>query len=147
MKKGRNRGTGDGGNNHPTVVAVFNTSPDVVDLLRRALEPAGLVTVSALTHQIREGLVNVEAFLKQHDPRVIVYDIAAPYDANWNLFQHLCRLDAMRRRDVVLTSMNAAQVEKLVGRDLRVYEIVGKPYDLDQIVRAVKEASRARPTR
>jgi len=28
-----------------------------------------------------------------------------------------------------------------------VFEIVGKPYDLDRLVHAVKEASRARPTR
>ena len=72
--------------NDPLVAAVFNTSPDLVDLVRRAFEPAGIVTVSVLTHQIREGAIDLEAFIRQHDPRVIVYDIAPPYDANWALF-------------------------------------------------------------
>lgn len=131
----------------PLVAAVFNTSPDIVDLMRRAFEPAGIVTVSVLTHQIREGVVDVEGFLRQHDPAVIVYDIAPPYDANWQLFQHISRMQAMKGRPIVLTSMNTRHVENLAGRNERVYEVVGKPIDMDAIVRAVKEASRSRPTR
>jgi CheY-like chemotaxis protein len=129
------------------VAAIFNTSPDIVDLLRRAFEPAGIVTVSVLTHQIREGVVDVDSFLHQHDPKVVVYDIAPPYDANWQLFQHICRMEGMRKRPIVLTSTNTRHVEQLAGRDEKIYEVVGKPFDLEQIVRAVKEAARARPTR
>jgi CheY-like chemotaxis protein len=133
--------------NGPTVAAIFNTSPDIIDLLRRAFEPAGIVVVSLLTHQIREGMVDAEAFLRQHDPSVVVYDIAPPYDANWHLFQHICRMEPMRTRPIVLTSTNSRRVEELAGREERIYEVVGKPLDLDEIVRAVKEAARARPTR
>jgi DNA-binding NtrC family response regulator len=129
------------------VAAVFNTSPDIVDLLRHALEPAGIVAVSVMTHQIREGAVNVEAFLQQHNPQVVVYDIAPPYEANWHLFQHICEMDAMRDRRVVLTSTNAQHVERLAGRNEKIYEVVGKPLDMDQIVVAVKEAAHARPVR
>ena len=43
--------------------------------------------------------------------------------------------------------MNVKHVEGLAGRDERIYEVVGKPHDLDEIVRAAKEAVRARPTR
>ena len=130
----------------PLVAAIFNTSPDLVDLVRRAFEPAGIVTVSVLTHQIREGAVDLDAFIRQHDPQVIVYDIAPPYDANWALFQHICRMDGLRNRQFVVTSINAKHVESLSSGH-PVYEIVGKPYDLDRLVHAVKEASRARPTR
>ena len=105
-----------------------------------------MVAVSLLTHQIREGAVDLEAFLSQHNPSVVVYDVAPPYEANWQLFQHISRMDSMRHRPIVLTSMNAAQVEKLAGRDQRIYEVVGKPLDLNQIVRAIKEATRARLT-
>src|SRR3954466_3723360 len=103
------------------VAAIFNSSPDIVDMLRRAFEPAGIVTVSVLTHQIREGVVDIDAFLRQHNPNVIVYDIAPPYDANWQLFRHVCGMDAMRGRKVVITSTNARHVEELVGRDETIY--------------------------
>jgi hypothetical protein len=129
------------------VAAVINTSPDVVDLLRRTFEPAGIVTVSALTYQIRDGIVDFERFLSLHDPLVVVYDIAPPYDANWRLFEHMCQIPAMRDRRKILTSTNPKHVEQLVGSDDTVYEVVGKPPDLDRIVRAVKEAARSRPTR
>ena len=131
----------------PIVAAVLDSSPDIVDLMRRAFEPAGIVAVSVLTHQIREGEVDLEGFLRQHNPHVIVYDVAPPYDANWQLFKHICGMDAMRGRRVVITSTNAKQLEELVGGDETVYEVVGKPLDLDRIVRAVKEAGHARPTR
>ena len=126
------------------VVAIFNTSPDIVEMLRLALEQAGFVVVTVLTHEVRKGEVNVGAFIAEHDPRVIVYDIAPPYDANWKLFLHTCALPAMRERAFVVTTTNAAHVEQLAGGSRRIYEIVGKPLDLEQIVRAVKEASRSR---
>ncbi len=128
-----------------TVVAVINTSPDVVDLLRETFRHAGLRTVSAFTYDIRDGRVDLDAFLAAHDPRVVVYDIALPYEENWELFRRLCTKPSMQRRSFVLTTTNAAQVQRLVGRETRVYEIVGKPFDLDRLSRAVKEASRSRP--
>jgi hypothetical protein len=44
----------------------------------------------------------------------------------------------------VLTTTNAVQVEAIAGREMRLHELVGKPYDLDEIVRAVKDAARKR---
>lgn len=131
----------------PYVAAIINTSPDVVDMLRVVLEQAGIVVVSAFTHEIRDGHVDLERLLSQHKPNVIVYDIAPPYAANWQLYQHLSESPSMQQCQVVLTSTNPARVTELSGEDRRVYEIVGKPFDLDVIVRAVKEAIRARPTR
>ncbi len=128
-------------------VAVINTSPDVIDILRRALEPAGFVVVTAMTHVIREGGIDFQAFIQQHEPVVIVYDIAPPYDANWRLFEHLSSRPWMDQRRFVITSVNAREVEKVARTDQRIYEVVGKPLDLDQIGAAVREASRARPTR
>jgi CheY-like chemotaxis protein len=131
----------------PIVAAIFNTSPDLIDVVRHAFEPAGIVVVSVLTYQIREAHVDLENFLNQHNPDVVVYDIAPPYDANWQLFLHIRSLQAMQGRKIVITAMNKKQVETLAGRDETIYEIVGKPYDLNRIVRAVKEAVRQRPAR
>lgn len=136
--------TGSGGG--PLVAAVINTSPDIVDLLRGVLEPAGIVVVSALSHEIRTGKVDIERFMQQHDPDVVVYDIAPPYFGNWQLFQHMCRMPSMEGRKFVITSTNPIHVQDLAGSDLAIYEVVGKPFDLERIARAVKEAGRWRPT-
>ncbi|HMC77029.1 MAG TPA: hypothetical protein VKH34_07840 [Vicinamibacterales bacterium] len=133
--------------NAPPVVAVINSTEDVVDMLRISLEHAGLTAVSALTPEIRQGHVDVERFITQHDPRVIIYDIAPPYDANWNLFQHMAAMPVMAGRQFIITSTNARQVEGFAGPQQHVYEIVGKPFDLDQIVQATREALKIRPSR
>jgi CheY-like chemotaxis protein len=127
----------------PPVVAIINSSPDVVDMMRLALGHAGLVAVSAFTHQVRDGEVDIEAFITQHQPAVILYDIAPPYDANWLLFLHIRRMPIMEGRRFILTSTNARHVEGLAGPNTPVYEIVGKPFDLDRLVEATLAAVRS----
>jgi len=128
-------------------VAIINTTPDIVEMLKSAIEPAGIVVVSALTREIREGVVDVEQFVRQHGPKAVLYDIAPPYAENWQFFQHVSNMPAMKDLQFVLTSTNAKHVQDLAGRHQQIYEIVGKPYDLDQVVQATREAVRARPTR
>jgi len=127
------------------VVAIFNTSEDTTDLLRVVFEQAGFVVVTAFTNALRDGKVDLEAFMRQHRPKVIVYDIAIPYEQNWRLFEHFRSRPACQDAVFVVTTTNVQHVHKIAGRQT-IYEIVGKPYDLDLIVRAVKEAARSRPT-
>ena len=128
------------------VVAIINTSPDTIDLLKDLLERAGFLVVSTFTHHIRDGKLDLGAFLRTHEPRVIVYDIAPPYERNWQFFQHL-RQTVLAGSRFVLTTTNPSRVEPLVGRDEQVYEVVDKTPDLDAILRATREAIRARATR
>jgi CheY-like chemotaxis protein len=129
------------------VAAVINASHDTIDLVKDVLEKAGFLVVSTYTWMIGSGQVDLEAFVRTYRPAVIVYDIASPYDRNWEFLQHL-RATILKEYPFVLTTPNVAHVERLVHKgDERVYEVVGQPHDLDQIVRAVKEASRARWTR
>ena len=130
------------------VVAVINTSPDVLEILRLTLQHAGIVAVSTMSFDLRDGRVDIESFMRQHCPRVIVYDIAPPYELNWQLFLHTQALPAMNGVQFILTSTNPHHVHELPGaHGENVFEIVGKPFDLDRIVQAVKEALHARPTR
>ena len=132
----------------PPVVAIINTSQDVVEMLRVALEFAGIVAVSAYSHQIRDGAVDIEAFMRQHDPRVVLYDIAPPYTSNWLLFQHLVGLPAFAGRPLVLTTTNKKHVDELASASkLRIFEIIGTPYNLSELVEEVRQALRSRPTR
>ncbi len=126
-----------------TVVAVFNTSEDTTDMLRVVLELAGFVVLTAFTNALRDGKTDLEAFMRQYQPGVVVYDIAPPYEANWRLFERIRDTPACAGVAFVLTSTNAAQVRGLAG-DQRVHEIVGKPYDLDELVRLVQAATESR---
>lgn len=131
----------------PVSVAIINTNPDLVRLLRFSLESAGFVVFELHIEQIRTGAADVAGFLEQHDPRVIVYDVAPPYERNWNFMEHMRTSPGFEGRRFVLTSMNVNRLHDVVGRDESVYEIVGLENDLLAVVKAVKEASRARPTR
>ena len=131
----------------PITVAVINTTPDVIEMLRSVFETAGFLVVSTFTHDIRDGRIDFEAFMRQHRPRVIVYDLAPPYERNFLLFQHVREMPAVADAHFVLTSTNPSNVSDMVRRDERVYEVVDRAEDLMAIVQAVKQAARARDTR
>lgn len=130
-----------------TTVAIVNTTPDTVQMLREVLESAGFLVVSCFTHDIRDGQLDFEAFMRQHRPRVIIYDLAPPYERSFQLFQHVRAMPAVAGAHFVITSVNPKRVVGLVGRDEHVYEIVDREEDLLKLVQATKEASRARETR
>jgi CheY-like chemotaxis protein len=127
------------------VVAVVNTNPDLVEMLKARIESAGFVVLVMHVADIRAGL-DLAAVLAQHDPQVIVYDVVMPYDRNWRFFEHL-RATAFQNRRFVLTTPNKKALQPFVGRDESVYEILDDQDDIDAIVQAVREAARARPTR
>jgi CheY-like chemotaxis protein len=128
-------------------VAIVNSSPDTVEMLRGVFDSAGFMVVSCYTHDIRDGKIDFEAFMRQHDPRVVVYDIAPPYERNLKLFEHIRAMPVCQGCQFVLTSANPPRVAQLAGLHEQVYEILDREEDLMQLARAVKEASRARQTR
>jgi DNA-binding response OmpR family regulator len=87
----------------PAVLAIFNTSEDTTDLLRHVFERAGFVVVTAFTNVFRDGKVDFEAFMRQHRPSLIVYDIAIPYEENWRLYEHFRDSPACRGLAFVCT--------------------------------------------
>src|SRR6476646_3304130 len=123
-----------------TVVGIFNTSQDTIDMLRELFEHKGLVAVSVFTNMVRDGKVDLDGWMHQHQPDVIVYDIALPYEENWRLFEHIRQSPACRGVPFVLTTTNVAQVKRVAG-DASVHEIVGKPYDLEKLLESVSTAA------
>ena len=129
------------------VVAVINSNDDLVEMLRLSFEQAGFVVVSAHVDAIKRGAANLTDFVRTHKPQVIVFDLVPPYDSSFRFVQHLRQTDLLDGCRFVLTSTNAKRAEELAGTAEEIFEVVGKPYDIGQITRAVKEASRARPTK
>lgn len=127
------------------VVALFNTNPDMLDIVRLGLERAGFICVIGHVQDIKTGALDLVPFIEQHRPKVILYDLVMPYDRNWAFMKHLQEHPVMQDRQFVITTPNLRAAQAVIGRH-EVHEIVGDP-DVDTIITAVKEAVKARPTR
>jgi CheY-like chemotaxis protein len=125
--------------NPRTVVGIVNSSEDTVAMLRTVLEQAGFLTVPAHVTDIRNGREDFVDYVRSNDLRVVVYDISPPYEENWTFLKLLLDTDVMRGRGVVLTTTNKAALEGLVGPTDAI-EILGKPYDLNAVLTAVRVA-------
>lgn len=130
---------------HPPVVAVFNSNDDLVEILRTAFELAGLVVVSAHVDNIRRGRTSMLEFIAEHDPAVVLYDITPPYDRSYRFFQHLRAMEIFKGKRFVLTSTNVHRATEAAEPDDEIFEIVGKPYDLDELTRRICEAAGVPP--
>jgi CheY-like chemotaxis protein len=122
------------------VVAIFNSSDDISEMLRDLLERRGFVAVSARVDDVRRARSDVKAFMEQHDPFVVVYDLIPPFERHWQFLTHLRETPDFKRRSFVLTSANPAVAQEL-GPGERVLPLLGRPADLDAVIEAVKVAA------
>ena len=123
------------------VVALFNASDDTVDMVQRMLGASGFsCLVGCRFADLKKGLVDFGRYLSRHEPDVVIFDISPPYLENWQFFSTLRDVKAMKGRGLVLTTTNKDRLDETVGEDSQALEIVGKPYDLDQIKTAIHAA-------
>jgi DNA-binding NtrC family response regulator len=123
----------------PTV-AVINSNDDTVEMIRRTLQNEGFsAVVTGHIVDIKRGSTDIVALIETHDPRVFVWDVTLPYEENWRFVHMLMGHVLMQGRRFVLTTTNKRALESLVGQTETI-EIIGKPYDLEQIVAAVRQA-------
>jgi CheY-like chemotaxis protein len=130
---------GQGSTGSKPTIAVFNSSDDTVELLRTALEAEGFQTVAGHIPDVKKGDLDLIDFVNHHAPAVILYDISPPYDANWRFLRLVRSSESLKKHQFVLTTTNKPALEQLVG-ETEALEIIGKPYDLRQVVEAVRTA-------
>jgi CheY-like chemotaxis protein len=124
------------------VVAVVNTSDDLVQAIRSRLIDEGLSVVTLHIRDIKSGRSDFGAFLASHEPALVIYDIAIPYEDNWTFLKTLRRLPESRGRRFLITTVNKRVMEQKVGVADAIELIGGHADDLEPLMDAVRESLR-----
>ena len=124
------------------MVAIFNSADDLLDVLRIALESDGFRAVTARLADIQSGVLDLVAFVREHKPVALVYDIPRPYEANWNVLRLLRETDSLRDLAWVITTTNKQALEDSVEKTNAIEIVLGKPYTIDEVISAVRTGLR-----
>lgn len=120
----------------PARVLIVNSNDDVVEMLRLKFRQAGWEAATAHVTDAKRGRIDLVEMVQRSEPSVLVYDVAPPYEDNWRYLQTIrSNAAALRDRPFVLTTTNREQLEKITAEASEAVEIVGKPYDLGEVVR------------
>lgn len=125
------------------VVLIVNSNEDTVEMLRLQIESAGMATVGGHVTDIKRGKLDFQELMHQHKPDVAVWDIGPPYEENWTFWNLLRTTEVAKDLPFVLTTTNRAALLKACG-DCDPIEILGKPYDLEEVLKAVQATLRRR---
>ena len=125
----------------PRLVAVLNSNDDLVRLISETLHDDGYLTMRHHVADLRDGNTDITRFFEDRDPRVIIYDLAAPFLPNWQFYQLLSAHPSMKGRNVVLTTSNAAALKEIC--DVEALQVVGSDADLRELLRRVGRAFEA----
>ncbi len=61
------------------LVAILNTSPDFISVLTEVLDMEGFEIISEYIIKFRNGQKDIRLFFDEHQPHVVVCDVAMPY--------------------------------------------------------------------
>src|SRR6478672_12489183 len=93
------------------LIAVMNSSRDLVNVLQAALARDGFRTVT-LVSTIVGGATGPLAFLREHEPAAAVYSISPPYRESWDILQEVRR--RWRNGHYVITTTNVGALRSFV---------------------------------
>lgn len=118
------------------VVAVLNNMEDLVRMFAEILRGAGYEVITAMLADARRGEIDLVAFLQEHDPPVVIYDVSFPYAVNWTMLEGLRDRGALDGRGVLVTTPNRKAMRDLLHVE-DVLEITGIPEEYSSLVEQV----------
>jgi CheY-like chemotaxis protein len=124
-----------------STIVVLNSNDDLLVLLAEIGEAAGFDIVTAHTMEVGPEPEAIRAFLRRHNPKVVVYDVSPPYPENWTLYRevHEGESESGSRRQFVVTTPNKDALEQHVGPTVAI-ELVGDKADRAVIAEAIQRA-------
>ena len=127
-------------------LAILNDSPHVLKLLCDWFRQNGHQCATRMVAEMPHAHVEVEQFINEHKPDVVVYDVPMPYGSSWDLLDVIRSMPSLRSLPFVITTRNKRKLEQVVGRT-SVVEIAGQPEDLRRLLKAVEAAGTSAPAK
>jgi CheY-like chemotaxis protein len=119
------------------VVGIFNSSLETLEILRELLTDEGYFPVVAHVDDVRAGKLDMMDFVAAHRPALVIWDIAPPYAENWTFFKLVTSVPEVAKVPFLITTTNERALSEIAGVEDAI-ELVGKPYDLEQILKAIR---------
>ena len=123
------------------LIAVFNNDPDLINMLATWFETHGIRVVCGSLMDFRRGHEDVAAFLIQHSPTVLLFDLSMPYGPNWDYLSVLRLIPETSGVPFVITTSNKVALEKVVGNTDAI-ELTGTAENLATLTDAILAAGR-----
>jgi DNA-binding NtrC family response regulator len=121
----------------PPLIAVVNSSRDVVETIADILRNEGGYRAATFVSRVTVGVDDAIRFLRDVDPAICVYAVAFPYGRSWDRFQEIRQ--RLPELPFVLTTANVEALELFAG-PTNAIELIGKPFDLQDLLDAVARA-------
>jgi len=123
------------------LIAVINSDQAVATTLRDAIVEEGYRAEKLVwrSHRSPEEVVD---FLRRLGPELVVYHVGPPYRESWQIFVHVRHtLPDLR---FVLMATTPRMLADVAG-DPPAYQVIDKPFDLDQLFESIERARHAPP--
>jgi DNA-binding NarL/FixJ family response regulator len=118
------------------VIAVLNSDDTVLRAFQQVLEAEGFPTITAKVADF-DSADDVAAFLARHRARVVVYDIAQPYDDQWAQFQRVYEASRIHGCQFLVTTTDRTALTRStypVGVD----GMMASPVDMADLLRVLR---------
>jgi CheY-like chemotaxis protein len=135
------------GPSSPPLILVLNGVEDITEIVRLYLEEAGWSAVTGQVDAARRSRIDLKAIVENHRPSAAIVDISPPYDVNYRYLNVLRMAGPLQGIPIIVTTTNEKRLREFTATDEPVIEVFGKPYDMQQVVEAVRKALEASPSR